>query len=128
MARRNNHLAKFGISHDKYMELKYFCKQYPEKKESLQSLTSIKAINYTGMPHGSDTGNPTEQQAVLREQLMHDIELIEQTAIEANSTIYHEILDNVTQGISYFYLNAPCSKNYFYQIRDKFFVLLSLKK
>lgn len=35
--RRSKKLEKNGISHDRYMELVYFCKQYKEKKEKLES-------------------------------------------------------------------------------------------
>lgn len=128
MARRNTHLEKNGISHDKYMELKYFCKQYPEKKEKLCSLSELKAVTYSGMPHGTEIDKPTERMALLKERLQNDIALIEQTAIEADSSIYQEILKNVTEGISYFYLDVPCSKKYFYHAKDKFFILLAEKK
>lgn len=128
MARRNTHLEKYGVSEDKYMELKYFCKQYLEKREKLYSLSEIQGVAYRDMPGGKTIANPTEHQALLRTRLKQDIELIEQTAIEADNSIYQEILKNVTEGIGYFYLDVPCSKKYFYQARDRFFVLLALKK
>ena len=34
--RRSKRMEKAGISHDRYMELVYFCKQYKEKKDKLR--------------------------------------------------------------------------------------------
>lgn len=48
--RRSKKLEKNGISHDRYMELVYFCKQYKEKKEKLESMALIHGRKYSSMP------------------------------------------------------------------------------
>jgi len=128
MSRKNRRLNKDGISHEKYMELMYFCLQYRQKKEKLQSLSFIKGVDYGGTGVGSGGGNPTEKSALRREELQRDIELIEQTVLETAPEIYDALLKNVTEGITYIYLSAPCGHKYFYEKRREFFIRLAMKK
>lgn len=127
MSRKNKRLREKGISHEKYMELVYFCLQYREKREQLQSLSFIKSIDYGGVA-GSGGGKPTEKQAIHREELKRDIELIERTVLESAPEIYSALLKNVTEGVTYIYLDVPCSKKYFYAKRREFFIRLAMKK
>ncbi len=57
-----------------------------------------------------------------------EVEMIEQTAIEAESEIYPYILKNVTQGIKYEYMDVPCGRRQFYEARRVFFLLLAQKR
>ena len=125
---RDLELKNYKISRNKYRELKYFCMQYREKKERLNSICEISAVTYSGMPSGSGTGDRTAKQAESRVQLQNDLELIEQTAIETDSILYQYLISNVTDGIGYDYLDIPASHSTFYRIRQKFFYLLSQKK
>jgi len=125
---RDLSLKEYEISQDRYRELKYFCRQYTEKKERLRSMCEISAITYSDMPSGSGTGDRTARQAESRVQLANDLELIEQTAIQADSEIYQYIIENVTKKTAYEYLNIPCSRAVFYRTRRKFFYLLSVRK
>lgn len=102
--------------------------QYREKKERLNSMCEISAITYSGMPHGSGTGDRTANQAETKAQLRSDIELIEQTAIQTDSTLYNYLISNVTDGVGYDYLDIPVSHSAFYRMRQRFFYLLSQKK
>lgn len=100
-------LSEYEISKFAYRELKYFCKQYDEKKKLLH-----------------------DAEGRRKEKLQYDIELIEQTAIEAaGATSYSFLLLSVTQGIAYEYLsNPPFGRRQFYRMRRKFFYLLHEKR
>ena len=121
-------LDEYQISRNAYRELKYFCLQYREKLERIKDISSGKAITYTGMPHATAPGNPTVRTAEKLEPLRQDIELIEQTAIEASAELYQYLIKNVGYGIPYELLCVPCGRNQFYKTRRKFFFLLSYKK
>ena len=127
LSRNNKRLEKNGISHEKYMELLYFCRQYGEKKNKLKEMTFAKAVDYTATG-GRGGGSSTEKQALLREELKSEIELIEQTALETAPDIYKMLLKNVTEGVTYIYMDVPCGKEYFYKKRREFFYRLSLKR
>ena len=123
---RNLTWSDYSISKAKYQELKYFCMQYPEKKRAVSY--GLSAVQYTGMPKGTSVGSPTEQQALRNARLQQEIELIEQTAIEASAEIYPWLLQNVTEGIGYDYLDVPMSRSDFYGYRRYFFYLLAQKR
>ena len=60
--------------------------------------------------------------------LQADIELVEQTVIEAGADIYQWLLKNVTEGIGYDYLDVPMCRSDFYGVRKYFFYLLAQKR
>ena len=60
--------------------------------------------------------------------LKKDIEMIEQSAIEADSNIYGYILRNVTEKILYEYMDVPCGRRQFYEKRKLFFCILYMKR
>lgn len=121
-------LEEFDISKFRYRELLNFCMQYEEKKKKVKEFCQISAVKYSGMPKGNKIADPTAEKADMLLQLKEDIELIEQTAIEADGEIYKQLLDNITKGISYLHLDIPYSRASFYRKRKKFFFLLSLKR
>lgn len=114
-----NHITK-----KKYLELKYFCLQYHEKKKEISyGLRTVEPGEGT-----RGIGHPTEAQAIRNAALKKDVEMIEQAAVEADPEIYQWILKNVTEGIPYEYLNVPMSRTKFYDARRYFFFLLSQKR
>ena len=126
--KRDIKLSDYNISRKKYNELKYFCMQYGEKKQKLSAGYGLKAVVNDGMPRGNLSGNPTEQAAFRNVLLQKDVELIEQSAMEADPRIYLWILKNVTEGIPYEWLDAPISRTKFYDTRRYFFYLLAQKR
>lgn len=128
MQLRDIKLSDYNISRAKYNELKYFCMQYGEKKEALAQGRGLKAVVNDGMPKGTSLGNPTAQNAIKMAALGEDIALIEKTAQKASETLYPWILKNVTEGIPYEWLNAPCGRRQFYECRRYFFYLLAQKR
>lgn len=126
--KRDMKLSDYNISRAKYNELKYFCMQYEEKQQELHKSYGIGAVVSDGMPKGNLPGNPTEREAIKRVMLQRDVELIEQTAIEADPEIYKWLMKNVTEGIGYEYMNVPKCRADFYGSRKYFFYLLSQKR
>lgn len=126
--KRDIKLSDYNISRAKYNELKYFCMQYGEKKQELHKNYGIGAISSDGLPKGNLPGNPTEIVAIRNAALKKDIDLIEQTAMEADSEIYHWLIKNVTEGIPYEFMQVPLSRTKFYDSRRYFFYLLSQRR
>lgn len=105
MSKKDLSLGKYGISQDRYRELKYFCLQYDKWKQE-----------------------QTSPETVIRDLAIKKLALIEQTAIETASELYPYILQSVTQDIPYEYLDAPCEKRKFNDIKKRFFICLSEKR
>lgn len=126
--KRDMKLSDYNISRAKYSELKYFCMQYGEKIQELSRSYGLHAVVSDGMPRGNLPGSPTEQAAVRNAMLRKDVELVEQTAMEADPEIYRWLIKNVTEGIGYDYLDVPKSRNRFYDSRKYFFYLLAQKR
>ena len=70
-------LDKFGISRDAYMELKYFCRQYDQKRREAASLLGVGSPAFDASPKGNTVGRPTESAAIKRESLLADVDLID---------------------------------------------------
>ncbi|MEA5057264.1 MAG: hypothetical protein VB047_06870 [Anaerotignum propionicum] len=125
---RDLKLQSYNISDNRYRELKYFCRQYREKQSQLRSITELSSPSFSGTGVGNKTSDRTADTACKRAQLQRDIEIIEQSAIEADCEIYQYIISNVVDSIPYQYLGVPTGKNQFYKARRNFFTFLSLKR
>lgn len=126
--KRDMKLSDYNISRAKYNELKYFCMQYSEKKQELHKGYGLNAVVSDGMPKGNLPGNPTESQAIRNSMLQMDVDLIEQTAQEADPDIYKWLMRNVTEGIPYEWMDVPAGRRQFYEARRYFFYLLAQKR
>ena len=125
-------LSKYNISNAKYRELKGFCEQYDEKRQLLSRYYEIGAQVLSDMPRGSDVSDPTAIRAERAERISSEIEMIEQSAIQADSDIYQAIIKSVCYNIPFSYLKSvdmlPCGKDKFYESRRKFFYILAKKR
>lgn len=126
--RRDLQLDQYGISKARYRELYYFCLQYREMIAEKQACYTLDGRPLDGMPRGKTKTDPTAKKAERAYVLSKNIELIEQTAIEAAGNLYPWILEAVTKGKSWEDIAPPCGINQFYVTRRRFFFLLSLKK
>ena len=99
---RNMSWDDYGISKNRYKELKAFCLQYDEKKSKIKY--GISAMQYDGMPKGSGTESQVETRAIENSIYKSDCAMIEEAAIRANPGIWKYILRSVTQGLSYEYV------------------------
>jgi len=125
---RNMKLSDYNISRAKYNELKYFCIQYAEKKQKLESAYGLRATVNDGMPKGNLSGDTTAQEAVRNVMLQEDLRLIEEIAKKAAPSIHKWILKNVTEGTPYEWMNVPVGRRQFYEYRRYFFYLLAQKR
>ena len=123
--KRDMKLSDYNISRAKYNELKYFCMQYEEKKREIHNSYGLGAVVSDGMPKGNLPGNAVERVAIRNAMLQNDVELIEQTAMEADPDIYQWLIKSVTSGVPYEYMNVPLSRTKFYDSRRYIFYLLA---
>ncbi len=133
MSKRWNQLKRYNISTKRFLELSYFCQQYPEWKDELKynlnnTLNTPSNKSKTKPEHSDPTGNV----GIRRQQLERNISLIESTASEVSDDIAKYIIKAVTEDKPYKYLETvmriPCSRNTYYAYRRKFFWLLDQRK
>lgn len=134
MNKRELKLEKYGISSKRYKELCGFCEQYPEWVDELNYKNdTVGSKEITGMPiPPHNTSDQTGNLAIRRVELQKKCELIEQTAIQANSDLYQYIIKSVCYEHPFWYLQdimgMPCSQRAFYDARRYFFYLLNKNK
>ena len=124
---------KYWISKHRYYELKHFCLQYKEWKDTYKELSdsciSPSLQDKLGAIEWSDR---TSNVVFERDYYRSKMDLIERTAYLADKDIGWYILKAVTEGKSYTYLSTvldiPCSRGMYYDRYRKFFWLLSFQK
>lgn len=133
---RRIRLEIYNISREKYLELKYFCRQYHEKRLKLEEMRDgYKPIVLDSAPKAKSIGNPTQVAGISCARLSRDIEDIEQAAIEAcgiswpcEPSMYQYMIRHVTDGISIDWLDAPCGFRQFTEARRVFYYLLAERR
>ena len=123
----------YGISKNRYAELKAFCLQYGEKKSKIKY--GISAVQYDGQPKAHNAGSQTERQAMDNVIYTKDCAMIEEAAIRANPEIWKYIVKSVTLGLSYEFVEydneqgkIPLCRRDFYGTRKKFYAILNEMK
>ena len=125
---------KYWISKHRFYEIEHHCLQYKEWKDEYKTLSigiqGVSGVDYDGMPHGTNVGNPTETVGMRMAILKGKIDTVEKTAEEADPELAKYILKAVTnEGISFNYLKMvmgiPCEKDMYYNRRRKFYWLMS---
>lgn len=122
----------YGISKNRYKELKAFCLQYDEKKSRIQYGTSGSPPMWEGGASGcGSAGKPVERQAIENESYSKDCRMIEEAAIRANPGIWKYILRSVTQDLPYEFVEhdeelgrITVGRTEFYAFRRLFFFYL----
>ena len=118
-------LNEYDIGRHRFCELKHFCMQYKDWRETYSR------IKDNGLQNSRDERDITGNTAAIKTDYEHAIELIETTA-RATSLVYADyILRSVTEDVSYSYLKNEglrCDKDTFDALRGRFFYLLSLRK
>ena len=125
----------YWISKHRYYEICHFCFQYQEWRDEYNTLSSggVKGVDYDKPPAdpnaiGDSTANIATRMAYLRSKM----ELVENTAKEADPVIAKYILRGVTmEDATFNYLkrimNMPCERDMYYDRRRKFYWLMSKK-
>lgn len=114
----------------------YFALGYPEWKEQYAEMigSAMKAIDYNGMPHGNETGDPTAKIGMRTYAIKSRIDAIESTAMVAGQDLWEHLLYGVThEGVTFDYLHSDrcplgklkCERTKYYQMRRLFYYLLS---
>ena len=125
---------KYWIDKHRHYELKHFCLQYPEWKKAYSDLTDM-SISLSKIERMSSTnipGDPTAKCAIKKAYYADRINLVEQTAKQADDELYMYLLKGVTEELSYTYLksqfNIPCGKDMYYDRYRRFFWLLNKER
>lgn len=87
---------------EKYLELKYFCLQYDDKKKVAQLNT------------------------IAGRKARTDVRLIEWLIREVDVTLYDYLLDSIITNKTYYEISPPCGRRQFYNKRHDFFERLSI--
>lgn len=140
--KRDINLDDYGISGNRYRELKSFCLQYQEWRDELQYNTNtVGSKIITDMPICHSGGNPMETLIEKRMELEEKCTMIEKALTKAISEIfigemeelYPRMLKSIiNDDINYAYLdevmNIPCGRNTYWRIRRYFYFLLSKRR
>lgn len=140
-------MTAWGISRYAYMELKAFCRQYPEKKAQANALLGVDASSRveqhrtaTGevvgvaAPRGAGTiSDPTANTAMMRERFLRDCDMIDRAAAATDDGEWAAALIlNVCYGVGYEYIDPailPTSNRAaFFRARREFFYRLNAEK
>ena len=123
----------YGISANRYKELKAFCLQYSEKKYKINR--GIGSVTSDGMPKGGTRKDKLESMAIRNVIYEQDCKMIEQAAMAASEEIYPYIIKSVTNDLSYEYIeyneklgHIPVGKTDFYGYRRLFYHYLDKLK
>lgn len=119
----------YGISRNRYKELKAFCLQYDEKKSKINR--GISGVDYSSLSRSGAAGSQVESQAIENEMNMKDCRMIEEAAVKANPEIWKYIIKSVTLGLPYESIEydeeqgrIPIGKTDFYAYRKLFYHFL----
>ncbi len=138
-------MSPWGISRWEYMELKAFCRQYPEKKAEAAALLGIRSSDHvieytvaegngrktygTVMPRSTQGSNPVENAMVKRLRLLEDCDLIDRAAGETDGGDWaRALILNCCYGRGYEMIDPAIlpnsSRNAFFRARREFFFRL----
>lgn len=131
--------SKWYLPPDTYRSVQYFCLSYMElQKEIIELSDEIDRIGLIsgqaldGLPHGTDTTDPTQKQAMKRRELvkrrdkaLRKMRIIERAVEESCFTGRKAMLLAVTSNLSYERLKlthgCPYGKNQFGRMRQQIY-------
>lgn len=130
--RPNIKKSEWKLSPHEFYEVYHYALQYVEWKDKYNSCLSLSSVNSDGMPSGSGLSDTTYTRAVNATHYHDKMQFIEETVKETDENLAFWLLKAVThEKITYNYLrnvmNIPCGKNYYYDLRRKFYWLLHEK-
>lgn len=119
----------------RFLELKYFCLQYPDwKREAAMILSDTPSLspNQNGGRSQIDFRDPTASAAIRLRKLNSKISLVGEIAEKSDNELGGYVLKAVTEGLSFITLKTiydiPCGRDMYYDRFRKFFFILSLTK
>lgn len=132
--RRNFYTGKYALDKNEFLNAKYFALRYNKWRDEYEALSDTsKGIRYdVDRVQTSGDFDPVEANGSRMAELSKKIELIEQTAKEADEVLQQWILQGVTDEFAtYRYLKTikdiPCSRATYFRARRKYYYLLAQK-
>lgn len=126
--KRRLNLERYGVSRQRYNELRAFCLQYPEWQAKLRDIHSLSGVSTDGEAvQGGKTGQPTESKALQSLRYIEKMNAVERAlkqAVGDETNLYAPMLASLTRKIRYENLNIPISKQTYFNFRTAFFVNL----
>jgi hypothetical protein len=122
--------SKYYVPEQVYLTVVHFCRQYPLWKAELEiNPNTQKAIDYSrDVVQTSNQFDQTSEIAMDRKMIADKKELVEKTAHEVAGVLAEWLLLGVGHGLTYYQLvdkGIPCGKDMYYDIRRKFYFVLS---
>lgn len=124
--------SRWWIPKYRFLELKYFCLQYPDWKREMYDLmigNGGAISNQNGGRSQIEFRDPTGEAAIRIHNLNSKISLVGKIAKMSDSEIGEYILKAVTENLSFVKLKMiyeiPCERDMYYDRYRKFFYLLS---
>ena len=121
---------KWWIPRNRFLELKYFCLQYPEWKREAYDLMigAGSRLIQNGMHSSPEFSDKTGNTAIRLLILNRKISLVQKLAIGIDPVIGKCVLKAVTEGLSFVTLKTvydiPCERDMYYDRYRKFFYML----
>lgn len=119
----------YWIEHHRYLELEHFCRQYPIWCKAVTAMCGLSSKTYADVVIDEDHSSPVEKSVIKRESYMDKITMVQKAADEAAGDLSIYILAGVTEGAAYEDLlarmNIPCCRDVYYDLRRRFFYILS---
>ena len=123
----------YYLSKERYLELKHFCRQYPEWRKRVNSVNLTPSVRLEEKHDRGERNHPVEVVAELRCADLERLAMVEAAAHKASPDYWGYILEAVTEGRSYISLtmrddlNCPRDK-YYIQLRRFYWILDKLRK
>lgn len=125
--KRRLNLQRYGISENRYDELKAFCRQYPEWQQKIREARELSGIAQNEGISSGKVGNQTEQAALRALKYMDKVDAVHRAmraAVGNNEVLFVPMLRSVTEGVRYENLNIAMSRTSYFEMRTAFFVNL----
>ncbi len=114
-----------GMSVARQRELIYLCRQYDEMREKIGAIRGgFNNLRRDGQPRGTRCSDPTAMSAEHALKLRFRVEAIDGALGVLPPGLRGPVRRNVTRGIPYERLNAPCGHRQFYEARKTFLLTL----
>lgn len=120
------------LSKDRYLQLKYFCLQYPEWKQNLKNeCSTLRGSKFNDGVHNKQNVDVVFDLAIRRNSWSQKCKVVESAAKDTDEVLGEYILKAVTENLSYTYLqtvlNIPCGKDLYYDKKKMFFEILDTR-
>ena len=126
---------KYYLPKNRFLELKYFCLQYPDWKEAYQYYNEgivPRTARIELFFRKTTQNDQTSDMAILLNEYMENIKLIDEVAEETEPELKFWLIKGITGGLPYYQLKTayeiPCGKDMYYDRYRKFFWLLDKRR